>query len=124
MLQINVICNLFNIQYMAKKNLHSLMSGIIGPEHSEPIEKIEVSSSVQSQGSSDEQPKRPGRPKSTGYSDDVRATFIVSAEVLRKLKYIALMESRLQKDIVGDALDRYIQQWEAENCKIKLPKKS
>lgn len=104
---------------MAKKNLQSLINGIIGPESSEPKGNSRMtSSSPESRDNHELQPKRRGRPKSVGSSDEVRATLIMPAEVQRKLKYIALMESRLQKDIVGDALDQYIRQWETEKARL------
>lgn len=51
-----------------------------------------------------------------------RATFVVDKEITRKLKYIALMETKLYKDIVSKALSSYIERWESENGVINLPK--
>lgn len=51
-----------------------------------------------------------------------RATFVVDKEITRKLKYIALMETKLYKDIVSEALSSYIERWESENGVINLPK--
>ncbi len=66
----------------------------------------------------------PGRPKKNpADNDDTRATFVVSAELLRKVKYISVMEDCLLKDIVNDALSLYVSKWEENNEKIKMPKK-
>ena len=67
-----------------------------------------------------------GRPKKGTTStkkEETRATFIVDPELIRKLKYISLVESSLLKDVISDALTGYINEWEEENGKIRLPKK-
>lgn len=117
---------------MAKKNLHSLMSGIIGDNdplpsnaHVEPSVAPQHSpESVSSKTQPDSTTKRgPGRPKKNDGNDNTRATFIVSAELLRKIKYISLMDERLQSEVVGEALSLYVSKWENDNGKIKLPKR-
>ena len=65
-----------------------------------------------------------GRPKketSAKQSNETRATFIVDADIVRKLKYISLAEGRLLKEVVNTALTGYIAQWESENGQIRLP---
>lgn len=52
-----------------------------------------------------------------------RATFIVDRDVTRKLKYIALMETRTYTDVVSEALLGYIDRWESEHGEINLPNK-
>ena len=104
---------------MAKKNLHSLMSGIIG---SEPNNEQTTAASIP-QPSNPSVQRGPGRPKKSEDNDDTRATFIISAELLRKIKYISLMEDTLQKDVVGEALSLYVSKWEHDNGPIRLPKK-
>lgn len=67
-----------------------------------------------------------GRPKGRGNGNpnrENRATFIVDRDLTRKLKYIALMETRTYKAIVGKALQEYIDRWESKNGEINLPKK-
>lgn len=84
----------------------------ISPEMEEKLNQVRLS-------------KR-GRPKGRGNGNafrENRATFIVDKEVTRKLKYIALMETRTYKDIVGEALQEYIDRWEKKNGTINLPKK-
>ena len=65
---------------------------------------------------------RPRKGESSSKTSEVRATFIVDPEVVRKLKYISLVESNLLKDVIGEALTLFIESWEEENGKIKLPK--
>lgn len=50
-----------------------------------------------------------------------RATFVVDKAITRKLKYIALMETKLYKDVVSEALSSFIERWESENGTINLP---
>ncbi len=52
-----------------------------------------------------------------------RATFVVDTRLIRKVKYISLVEARLLKDIISEALSSYISKWEEENEPIKLPRK-
>ena len=68
-----------------------------------------------------------GRPKGRKNGNpkprEERATFIVDKDLTRKLKYIALMETKLYKNVISEALSRYIERWESENGVINLPKK-
>jgi hypothetical protein len=47
----------------------------------------------------------------------------VDKDLTRKLKYIALMETKLYKNVISEALISYIERWESENGVINLPKK-
>ncbi|MBD5195079.1 MAG: hypothetical protein HDS87_05095 [Bacteroidales bacterium] len=116
---------------MAKKNLASLMNGIMGEPNQEVVKSenqiIEPASEPESSEVTEEMKenletkryRNVGRPK----KEETRATFIVDPELIRKLKYISLVESNLLKDIISEALTGYINEWEEENGKIKLPKK-
>lgn len=53
---------------------------------------------------------------------DTRFTIIVKKELQQKLKYISAIETRTLKDILGEVLGGYVEQWEAENGKIKIKK--
>lgn len=67
-----------------------------------------------------------GRPRKGEHhvkAEEVRATFIVDPELVRKLKYISLVEGNLLKDVIGEALTSFIVSWEADNGKIRLPHK-
>ncbi|MDE7421422.1 MAG: hypothetical protein K2N35_14585 [Muribaculaceae bacterium] len=120
---------------MAKKNLASLMNGIMGeakpkePEVSSEIPQEVLVSEVTEEMKDNLETKRRqnvGRPRkgeSGSKTNEVRATFIVDPELIRKVKYISLVESTLLKDVISDALTSYIEAWEIENGKIRLPKK-
>lgn len=109
---------------MAKKNLSSLMNGIIGSqepaqETSAKIDNSDNRQNTDADASARESSKRISENKS---SDCVRATFLLAPETVRKIKYISVMEDRLQKDIVAEALNDYIQHWEIQNGGISLKK--
>ncbi len=63
---------------------------------------------------------RPAKGTQGRSKDDNRATFIVSKEIVRKLKFIALQETRLYKDIVAEALEQYIEQYQAAHGTIPV----
>ena len=68
-------------------------------------------------------PKKGEAAKNAKKLQEVRATFIVDADLLRKVKYISLVEGLLLKDIKAEALNAYVDKCETDNRKIKLPKK-
>lgn len=119
---------------MAKKNLASLMNGIMGDSKpivsevpSEDPQEVPVSEVTDEMKNTLEAKRRQkvGRPRKDengSKTNEVRATFIVDPEVVRKLKYISLVESNLLKDVISEALTSFIESWESENGKIKLPK--
>jgi hypothetical protein len=49
-----------------------------------------------------------------------KANFVVKASILKKLKYIALVEDLYQADIVNEAFEDYIGKYEKKNGEIKL----
>ena len=121
---------------MAKKNLASLMNGIMGDSKpavsetsSEESQNLPVSEVTDEMKESLEAKRRRnvGRPRKgesgSTKTSEVRATFIVDPEVVRNLKYISLVENNLLKDVIGEALSSFIESWEEENGKIRLPKK-
>ena len=124
---------------MAKKNLASLMNGIMGdPKPLKPtISDTAINEQASETNSSEvtEEMKESleakrysnvGRPKkgtTIKKKEETRATFIVDPELIRKFKYISLVESSLLKDVISEALINYINAWEVENGKIRLPKK-
>lgn len=65
---------------------------------------------------------RPKKGESKGNSKEMRATIIIDPELMRKVKYISLVDGILIKDVIGEAVQAKIEAWEAENGKIKLPK--
>lgn len=51
-----------------------------------------------------------------------RATFIVDIELVRKVKYIAIHDTRLLREVIADALQEYVSKWEDAHHRINLPK--
>ena len=68
-------------------------------------------------------PKKGETAKNSKKPQEIRATFIVDPDLLRKVKYISLVEGILLKDVISEALNSYVDAWEENNRKIKLPKK-
>ena len=68
-------------------------------------------------------PKKGEPVKSAKKPQEIRATFIVNPDLLRKVKYISLVEGILLKDVISEALNNYVDAWEENNRKIKLPRK-
>lgn len=60
-----------------------------------------------------------GRPKGTATGrpknpNEGRATFVVDTDLIRRVKYISLMDGRLLKDVISEALTAYVTKWESE----------
>jgi hypothetical protein len=119
---------------MAKKDLASLMNGIIGEKPSAEISDVEANDIRDAAEVTDEMRDnlearrrqnvgRRRKGESGSQSNEVRATFIVDPDLVRKVKYISLVEGNLLKDVVNAALQGYVDAWEAANGKIRLPKK-
>lgn len=62
---------------------------------------------------------RPGRPKEDDYES---RTFRVKKELVQKLRIIATMEGRLQKDILDFALENIITRYEEKHGVIDISK--
>ena len=67
-------------------------------------------------------PKKGEAAKSAKKPQEIRATFIVDPDLVRKVKYISLVEGILLKDVISEALNNYVDDWEEKNKKIRLPK--
>ena len=67
-------------------------------------------------------PKKGDPAKSAKKPQEIRATFIVDPNLVRKVKYISLVEGILLKDVISEALNNYVDAWEEKNKKIRLPK--
>ena len=67
-------------------------------------------------------PKKGEPAKSSKKPQEIRATFIVDSDLIRKVKYISLVEGILLKDVISEALNNYVDVWEEKNKKIRLPK--
>ena len=68
-------------------------------------------------------PKKGESAKSAKKPQEIRATFIVDPDLVRKVKYISLVEGILLKDVISEALNNYVDKWETDNRKIRLPKR-
>ena len=68
-------------------------------------------------------PKKGEIAKSAKKPHEIRATFIVDPDLLQKVKYISLVEGALLKDVISEALNNYVDKWETDNRKIRLPKR-
>lgn len=105
---------------MAKKNLSSLMDGILGnttpPEHQNEDKTAEPDSTRRGAG-------RPKKGEVISPNNDVRATFIGDRDVMKKLKYIAFAEDSMLRDVIDKAFKAFIANWESEKGKITLPGK-
>lgn len=84
----------------------------ISPEMEEKLNEVRLSKLGRPKGRKNGNPNR-----------ENRATFIVDREITRKLKYIALMDTKTYKTVVAEALQNYIEKWEKNNGSINLPKK-
>lgn len=80
---------------MGKKNLSSLMNGIIGTE--------EVCT-----------------PETKKSKDEARTSLVLNKMLFRKIKFISLSKSRLLKDVLNEALEDYISKYEDVNGTIDL----
>lgn len=119
-----------------KKDIASLIKGIVGDEPAilpsadeqgnlptSTAEALHIDSDLEEKLNQVRRAKV-GRPRKYDEAErrerENRATFIVSKELVRKVKYISLKDSRLVKDIVADALSEYITEWETKNGVINL----
>ena len=115
---------------MAKKNIASLMNGLMGNEIENTIQNIETTEDISpvtvemKENLEKRRRQNVGRPekgKERNQKNEIRATFIVDPGLIRKIKYISLVEGNLLKDVVNEALTAYISSWEESNGKINLP---
>lgn len=95
---------------MAKRDLSSLVNGIIGSNNPAP-----------DNNQNPEEKRSVGRPKRDSSKEEVRATFVGDKNTMRKLKFIAVADDCLLKDIINKSFENFIAQWEAERGEINLP---
>lgn len=118
-----------------KKDIASLISGIVGNEPEplpredsqgnipkETAEALHITPELEEKLNKVRRAKvgRPAKTDNKRRQRENRATFVVDRNIIRKLKYISLADSRLLKDIVSAALSEYIAQWETANGVINL----
>jgi len=105
---------------MAKKNFTGGLSSLLGDE---PQPQAEAPA------------KKTGRPQTSQREitkssqegtkeNETRATFIINEGLLDKIKAVAYWERSLIKDVLAEALEAYLEQYEQKHGKIKnIPKK-
>lgn len=102
---------------MAKKNLASLMNGIMGEEPKSDNQPI--ASGLQVKDGEPDSPKKVGRPRKN--SNDTITSIQIDKNKLRKIKYISFFSDCMLKDVIDKALSDYLDRWETENGTIVLP---
>jgi hypothetical protein len=106
---------------MAKKNLINADMLLATPKRQEEVRQF-VEIPV-------EAPPPPPQPEVASIkkglkNDETRATFIVREDLLEKLKAVAYWERLNIKDVINEALDRYVGAYERQNGDLKeIPKK-
>lgn len=113
------------------KKLTSVMNGIMGnppqleENEVEEVVSVEETTKPNTKSTPKVEKKGPGRPKkiTSGEEDSAKGTFVADRQVIRKLKFIALVEDCLLKDVIDEALKAYIEKWEKKNGEIPKPKK-
>ena len=124
-----------------KKDIANLISGIVGEPQQELLRRQDEEGNVAPEvveklGITPEMEEklneirraRVGRKRKDEEQDEAkqhegRATFVVDTRLVRKVKYISLMDSKLLKDVISEALNAYIKKWERANGEINLPNK-
>ena len=94
---------------MAKrKDFRGVIDGIIGPA---PTEQKAPAPSESTPTAA---------PKAAAPSAEIRATFIVEAGIIRKIKFIGLATGMMHKRVVAEALSEYVAKYEAEHGPINI----
>lgn len=118
---------------MTKKDLTSLMKSIIGKINlsypaASAIEQpnataVKITEEMKTKLEANRRRKvgRPRKGESGSKTTEIRATFIVDPDLIRKVKFIFLVEGSFLKDVISNALTTYIETWETKNGKIRLP---
>ena len=122
------------------KRIGDMIQGIVGNKTPDPVEtstengdvspelveSLEITPELE-EALNEVRKRKVGRPRKDAAErknpNEGRATFVVDNRLIRKVKYISLVEARLLKDIISEALSDYISKWENENEPIKLPRK-
>jgi hypothetical protein len=105
---------------MSKEKKRPSIKKIIGKDRPLPDMKQaeEIADEASEHKGTDEKSKRgPGRPKKT--HDRVRFTTIIEPDLRRKIKAIAALTDNQIHDLVNQAIDNYVSQYEKENGPIE-----
>lgn len=90
------------------------------PVETAPVKAEEEPAAVETKRRGVGRPKKVAQPEQP---EDIRATFVMNPEQQRQIKYISLMEGKMLKTILAEALAAYIENWQAENGRIPSLKK-
>lgn len=114
------------------KDIGDLINGIIGKEPQpqdlpkETAEALRITPEMEEQLNAVRR-ANVGRPSKHSQKKPIgrehRATFIVDKDLIRKVKYISLADSKLLKDVISEGLTSYVEEWEKKNGVINLPKR-
>jgi len=105
---------------MAKKNFVGGLSSLLG----EPSQ-LEAETPAKKTGRPQTSQREITKSSQEGTKEnETRATFIINEGLLDKLKAVAYWERSLIKDVLAEALQGYLEQYEQKHGKIKnIPKK-
>lgn len=96
---------------MAKKDFTAEAAGVF-------VDKM-ITSTPTEKPTAKAKPAAPKQPRAQGTAPEVKATFMLDADIERKLRYIAYAERSKQKTIINDALRNYIDDYERTHGKIR-----
>lgn len=110
-----------NQEQNQERGASSTPQGDLSQEQAEALgitpEMQEAINALRKKGVGRPKRRKNGNPKER----EARATFIVDPTLIRKVKYIALAETRLYKNVVKDVFASYVEEWERKNGRINLP---
>lgn len=112
---------------MARRNITGVLSGIIGEPQIPEGDKREAEAAPgivpKEENTSASSPVEKKVKREFAQNEETRGCFILSKQVLKKIKYVAAVDGISQKQILHEALTAYLEKWEAENHKIKFTKR-
>ncbi len=108
---------------MAKKNLINADMLLATPKRQEEYRPLVEATPVAVVQAAPPQPEVASIKKGLKI-DETRATFIVREDLLEKMKAVAYWERLNIKEVINEALDRYVGAYERQNGELKeVPKK-
>lgn len=105
---------------MAKKNLSSLMEGIIGTEMTEPIEAAPAPEATPAATPAAKPASKPAKKSAAPAEKGKPTTVVLDADLYRKAKVLSLVMNQSLKTTICQALADYIAAHESELSHIKL----
>lgn len=105
---------------MAKKNLSTLMDGLMGDKQAASDEDPAPYGMPHDEPVAKAGPGRPRKVQVANGSNEIRSTIIVDEQVMKRLKYVSLVEGKMIKTVLGEAFADFLAKWEAEHGKINI----